>query len=148
MRNRNGDSLVSIINLKVITDLTRCLYHQHVILFSVHNNSGKKMDEVSKYICVCPILTSSSIRSQKLFRRGEDISRLFEHKIANDSVNGEHTCIRSKKLRRIWYSLNILYGRRRECHNKITQPIPSTQRKRKPLSSKTEIIDLLQLTYK
>ena len=30
-----------------------------------------------------------------------------------------------------------LYGRLRECHNKITQPIPSTQRKRKPLRTET-----------
>ena len=33
-----------------------------------------------------------------------------------------------------------LYGRLRECHNKITQPIPSTQRKRKPLRTENHII--------
>ena len=29
-----------------------------------------------------------------------------------------------------------IYGRLKECHNKITQPIPSTQRKRKHLRKK------------
>ena len=65
----------------------------------------------------------------------------------------------------LYFHSKKLYGRLNECHNKITQPIPSTQRKRKThqqkphnyrlttadklaLSSPTEVIDPLQLTYR
>ena len=36
----------------------------------------------------------------------------------------------------------LLYGRPRECYNKITQPIPSTNRKKKPLQTETTYLQI------